>query len=220
MIYLIPSPWTTFKYPLPGLSVPLWKPTPQTMSLQVQGNLLLLIKDSFRDLDVTVRITVTSRFAVFSSLPSSNWPPTSPLCPPSPCLPFFGGLGPLPWKSLFISPLAGTSVFSARPSPSPETEMLLNVAAHYSLCLLDFNFPLCSSEFQLSSTTLSVISTWLSQILYFPFNKKLKDFPTPLSTASHQPQDSRFRVSGGQHPARTRKAQGKRRQKADGHETS
>ena len=86
------------------------------------------------------------------------------------------GLGPLPWKSLFISSLAGTSVFSPRPSPSPETEMLLNVAAHYSLCLLDFSFPLCSSEFQLSSTTLSVTSTWLSQILYFLSTKNSRTF--------------------------------------------
>ena len=49
-----------------------WKPTPQTMSLWVQGNPLLLIKDSFRDLDVAVMITAASRFAVFSGLPSSK----------------------------------------------------------------------------------------------------------------------------------------------------
>lgn len=89
---------------------------------------------------------------------------------------FYFGLAPLPWKSLFLSSLAGTSVFSPRPSPSPETEILLNVATHYSLCLLDFNFPLCSLEFQLSSTTPSVTSTWVSKILYFLSTKNSRTF--------------------------------------------
>lgn len=118
-------------------------------------------KGQFQRSDVAVKITAArATVTAFSlaCLPVSNWPLTSPLCPPSTCLSFLWAWAPALEVSFPLF-LGRNLSFSPHPSSSPEPEMLPNVAAHYSLCLLDFNFPLCSSKFQLSSTTPSVTST-------------------------------------------------------------